>query len=76
MALQINDVIPLGKAPGIISLMVNDNGLLYLPPNHIVKGRGNSGYWSVDVPLDTVNAVALRLLGVAVVDIIDANSCN
>lgn len=69
MSLQPNDIIPLGVGNGSITLLANENGLRFIPPNSVVGGRGNSDYWDVSVPVTTASAVALRLLGVSVRDI-------
>lgn len=68
--LHPNDIIPLGVAPGVITLLVNDNGLGFLPSNAVVVGKGDGGYYNVDVQIrDAKDRVALRMLGVSVTDI-------
>jgi hypothetical protein len=75
MRLQTNDIIPLGWSPGTIRLLVNDNGLNFLPPGSAIGRRGNGGYWDVDVAVDGPNrSVALRLLGVSAADIAAASA--
>jgi hypothetical protein len=76
MLLQ-NDIIPLGVSDGIISFIVNKNGLDYMPDTKIVMGKGNGNYWTVNVPVKTnADCVVLRLLGVSVKDIKTALDYN
>lgn len=69
-ALQPDGLIPLSRAKGTIGFLATDVGLSFLPCCRIIRGKGDGGLYSVDVPVtDDATAAALRLCGVSAADI-------
>jgi len=64
-----NDIIPLGyhRGSNTISMLVNDNGMRFVPADHaVMRGQQScSGYREIEIRLTTSNAIALRLCGVS-----------